>query len=79
MDIKQAKEYFHLGVILYIYVFPDVLNPSSWTICLEDKNHKFHNLETALGKIKSYKSLDTAAGEIRSITGRISSFSITPG
>lgn len=77
MDIKQAKEYFHLGVISKIYVLPDALDSSAWTICLEGTNEQCWILNTALGKIKSYKSLDTAADEIRSITGRISSFSIT--
>mgnify|MGYP003375598741 CR=1 FL=1 len=77
MDIKQAKEYFHLGVISKIHVLPDALDSSAWTICLEGTNDQYWILNTALGKIKSYKSLDTAADEIRSITGRISSFFIT--
>lgn len=76
MDIKTAKEYYHLGVIAKIYAVVDALNPYAWCVVIEGTGGQSWDLKTALGKTKSYKSLDTLVEEIRSITGRISSITM---
>jgi hypothetical protein len=78
MDIKTAKEYYHLGVIAKIYAVVDALNVNAWCVVIEGTAGQSWDLKTALGKIKSYKSFDTLIEEIRSITGRVSSLVIQP-
>ena len=78
MNIKQAKEYYHLGVVSKIYAVVDALDSSAWCLVVEGTGGQSWDLKTALGKTKSYKSLDTLIEEIRSITGRVSSLVIQP-
>lgn len=75
MKVKQAKEYFDLGVITALHVVRD-MEPGRWLLCIEGKEGRSWTLETALGKPKSFASLDTLAGEVEEITGRVSGLTI---
>ena len=56
----------------------DALDSGSWCVVFEGTGGQSWDLKTALGKTKSYRSLDTLIEEVRSVTGRVSSFSIQP-
>lgn len=75
MKLKQAKEYFELGVITSVHAVRDI-EPGRWLLCIEGKEGRSWTLETALGKPKSYASLDTLMGEVEEIAGRVSSLNI---
>jgi hypothetical protein len=71
MDIAKAKEYFELGLITGFYSVRD-LEPGSWVLCIEGSDGRSWDLKTAKGQMKTFRSLDTLAGEIESISGRLS-------
>ncbi len=76
MKIAQAKEYFDLGVITRFYAVRD-LNPSAWLLCIEGREGRSWTLQTSKGESKVFSSLDTLAGEISKITGRVTSVIFT--
>lgn len=76
MKIKQAKEYYELGVLTGFSAVRDI-EPGHWLLCIKGKEGRSWTLKTALGKPKSFSSLDTLAGEIESIGGAISSLSVS--
>jgi len=75
MKIKQAKEYFELGVITGFSAIKDI-EPGGWLLVVEGKDERSWTLQTALGQPKVFSSLDTLVGEIEKIAGAISSLSI---
>lgn len=77
MQIKQAKEYFELGVVVGFYAVRDPLAPSNWMMVIEGKQGNSWTLQTKLGKAKSFSSLDTLMGQIEDIAGRVSSFKVS--
>lgn len=76
MKIKQAKEYFHLGVLTGFDAVRDPLTQGSWCLVISGKNGHSWTLQTALGHDRSFSSLDTLVGQVEDITGRVSSFHI---
>jgi len=77
MQIKQAKEYFELGVVVGFHAVRDPLASSNWLMVIEGKQGNSWTLQTKLGKEKSFSSLDTLMGQIEDIAGRVSSFKVT--
>jgi hypothetical protein len=75
MKIKQAKDYYELGVLTGFHAVKD-LEPGRWLLCVEGKEGRSWTLETALGKPKSFASLDSLVTEVANITGRVSSLTI---
>lgn len=75
MKIKQAKEYYDLGVLTGFAAVRDPMT-TGWMVVIEGKAGKSWTLETALGAVKSFASLDTLVGEVESITGRVSTLHI---
>lgn len=73
MKIKDAREYYELGILRGFYAVRDPLVSGSWLLCIEGENERSWTLQTAKGGVKSFSSLDTLVGEIESITGRVSS------
>lgn len=76
MNIKQAKEYFELGVITRFYVVRD-MTPNRWLICIEGQQGRSWTLSTSKGTPKSFASFDTVIHDLTEIAGRVSSFSVT--
>lgn len=76
MKIKNAKEYYELGVLTGFDAVRDPLASSAWILSISGKDGRSWTLETAKGDVKSFSSLDTLVGEVESITGRVSSFHI---
>lgn len=76
MNIKQAKEYFEIGAITSFHILRDPMG-SGWLLVVETLAGKSSTLQTALNKDKVFSSLDTLHGEIESIAGRVSSFSVS--
>ena len=74
MKIKEVKEYFELGVITGFDAMRDPHVSESWILSISGKEGRSWVLETAKGHIKLFSSLDTLAGEIESITGRLNGF-----
>ena len=72
MQIKQAKEYFDLGVITAFHAVRD-LKPGCWILSIAGRDDRQWTLETARGEVKIFSSLDTLAGEVEKIAGRLSS------
>lgn len=66
MKIKQAKEYYELGVLTAFHAVQDI-EPGKWVLAIEGKEGRSWTLETALGKTKVFSSLDTLAGEVAEI------------
>lgn len=77
MQIRQAKEYFELGVVVGFYAVRDPLEPGNWLMVIEGTQGNSWTLQTKLGKEKSFSSLDTLMGQIEDIAGRVSSFKVT--
>lgn len=77
MNIKQAKDYYELGVLTAFHAVRDPIKPGNWLLVVVGKEERSWTLETALGKPKSYASLDTLAGEIEEICGRLSCLTTT--
>ena len=77
MILKQAKEYFELGIITGFSAVRDPLAVDGWMLVIEGKEGRSWTLQTALKTDKTYASLDTLMGEIESIAGRVSTFSVT--
>ena len=75
MKIKQAKEYYELGVLTGFHAVKDT-EPGRWLLCIEGKEGRSWTLETALGKSKSFASVDTLVDEVAGIAGRVSSLKI---
>jgi hypothetical protein len=76
MKLKQAKEYFDLGVLTGFDAVRDPLRPGSWLLSISGKDGRNWTLQTALGHERSFSSLDTLIGQVEDITGRVSSFHI---
>jgi hypothetical protein len=77
MNISEASKYYELGVLKGFDAIRDPMTTGNWLLVIESTNGKSWTLETALKKPKSFSSLDTAAGEIEKITGRVSSCSFS--
>lgn len=71
MQVRQAIEYFQLGVIASIYAMRDPLDRTKWILGFELSNGDGVELRTARGDVKTFSSLDTLAGEVETITGRL--------
>lgn len=77
MILKQAKEYFELGVVTGFHAVRDPLVQGQWLLVIEGKEGRSWTLQTATKTAKSYASLDTLMGEVENIAGRVSSFAIS--
>lgn len=77
MNIKQAKEYFSLGLIKSFKVVRVPMVESSWMISLDGKMGVV-SLETAVHSVKNYSCVDSALNDIERIAGRVSSLSVLP-
>jgi hypothetical protein len=77
MNVKQAKEYYDLGIISTLHIVRDPMS-TGWLLVVETNQvGKSFTLQTALNKDKVFSSLDTVHGEIEHITGRVSSYQVT--
>jgi hypothetical protein len=77
IKIKQAKEYYELGVLTGFDAVRDPLKPGAWLLVVSGKDGRSWTMNTALNKVKSFASLDTLVDEIESITGRVSSLHVS--
>lgn len=76
MNVKQAKEYYDLGIIASFHIIHDPMS-TGWLLVIETNQvGKSFTLQTALNKDKVFSSLDTLHGEIEHIAGRVSSFHV---
>lgn len=71
MNIKQAREYYDLDILMSFYAVRDPMK-KGWLLVIVGKEERSWTLETAMKKPKSFASLDTLVDEIESITGHIS-------
>jgi hypothetical protein len=76
MNIKQAIEYYELGIITSIHFVRDPMT-TGWLLVAEGKDDRSWTLQTALGKTKSYSTLDSAVIEAERIVKRVSSMSLS--
>lgn len=77
MKIKQAKEYYELGVITGFDAVRDPLKPGNWLLAISGKEGRSWTLQTAHTGDKSFAKMDTLIGEVEDITGRVSSLHIS--
>lgn len=77
MKVKQAKEYYELGVLTGFHAVRDPLAKGQWLLVVVGKDERSWTLQTALGKEKSYAKLDTLVDEIEAISGRVSAFYVS--
>ena len=75
MKVKQAKEYFELGIITGLDAVRDPMG-KGWLLVVVGKEGRSWTLQTAKGESKTFSSLDTLVGEIEAITGRVSSLHV---
>jgi hypothetical protein len=73
MQLKQAKEYFSLGIITGFEISRVAMRGDAWTLIVSGKEGRTWMLETQLGKTREFASLDTAAGVVEDIAGRLTS------
>jgi hypothetical protein len=77
MHIQAAKTFFNLGVIHAFTVVRAPMNDGCWMITGNGKMGLF-TITTALNSDKCYSSMDSVVKDIERITGRVSSFAISP-
>lgn len=77
MKIADAKHYFELDVIKKCYIVRDPLTPGNWLLVIELTNGDSKTLQTALGKDRSFSSLDTIAAQMEGMFGNFSSFTVS--
>jgi hypothetical protein len=77
MRLKQAKEYFDLGVLTGFHAVRDPLSPGCWLMVIEGTQGNSWTLETALGQPKSFSSVDTLIGQIEDIGGQVTGFRVS--
>jgi hypothetical protein len=75
MNIKQAREYFEMGVIAGFEVVRSPMS-ESWLLQVVGRAGKSWILQTALKQDKAFSSLDTLISEIEGITGRVNGFTV---
>ena len=68
MILKQAKEYFELGVITGFSAVRDPLQDRCWMLVIEGKEGRSWTLQTATKIDKSYASLDSLMGEVENLS-----------
>ena len=76
MKIKQAKEYYSLGILTGFDAVRDPLKPGNWMLVVIGEEGRSWTLATATGEVKSFAKLDTLVGEVESIAGHIGSLHI---
>lgn len=74
MKLKEAKEYFALGVITGFRAEPAPME-QGWVLHIRGKDRAWH-LHTALGKMKVYAKVDTLVAEVAEITGQVRGLAI---
>lgn len=68
MDIARAKEYFELGLVTGAWVRAPYMSFDGWTIELEGTfGNASPTIQTSRGKIRDFKTLETAAKVVREI------------
>ena len=75
MNVKQAREYFEMGVIAGFEVVRVPMS-KDWLLSVVGRDGKSWILQTALKQDKAFSSLDTLISEIEGITGRVSGFTV---
>lgn len=71
MDMQKAKDMFGVGAIAEVSVARAPLDAASgWIVAFRFKAGNGDVLETALGRVKVFSSLDTLYGQVEKITGR---------
>ncbi len=68
MQLKQAKEYFEMGVITGFVASKD-MKPGIYLLLINGKQGKYWTMKNALSKVKEYKSLEYVWSEVENITG----------
>ena len=69
MKLAKAKEYFELGVITSMQAV-NLGSAGFWMLVLESKSNSWGNtLETALGEVKVYATLDSLNRDVERIMG----------
>ncbi len=76
MQIKQAKEYFELGIITGFEVVRLAMGGDTWTLIINGKEGRTWMLETQLRETKKFSSLDTLVRQVEDITGRLQALTI---
>lgn len=76
ITIKQAREYYDLGIITNFHLVRDPLHAGGWMIHIEGKSGASWTLQTARGDVRSFATLDAAARVIEETGMRISSLAV---
>lgn len=76
MQVKQAKEYFDLGIITGFEIVRVAMGGDVWSLVISGKESRSWTLQTQLGQVRQFASLDTVVKQIQDITGRVTSLNI---
>lgn len=68
MELKQAKEYFELGIITGFSAIRAPMS-SGWNLLIKGKEGREWLLETQLRKTKDFSSVDTLIRQVEVISG----------
>ena len=77
MQVAQAKDYFHAGVITSFDIVADPLVGTGWLLEMAGPGGKW-TLHTKAGVPRSFASLDTLVGIVQKIAGRVTSLKVVP-
>lgn len=77
MQVAQAKDYFHAGVITSFDVVADPMGCNGWLLEMSGPGGKW-TLHTKSGLPRVFASLDTLVGIVQKIAGRVTSLKIVP-
>lgn len=70
MQIGQLKEYFGLGVIQGFSAQREPMG-NGWVLLVRGTEGRSWHLETKLGKVKVFASLDTLIGQVDQVAGLV--------
>lgn len=75
ITIKQAREYYELGVIVRFHVVRDPLQQGGWLVVVEGKAGSW-TLHTARDELRVFKTLDAAVRAVEETGMRVSSLAV---
>lgn len=83
MELKQAKEYFSMGVLTGFKAVRNPMAEQGWLLTMTGKDGRFWMLDTAKQEPRVFASLDTLVGLVAQIAGKaagghVSAVTITP-
>jgi hypothetical protein len=71
MQIKEAAQLFHEGVVSSLQSVVNPVNQDQWLLQIATKSKRIFTISTVRHDVKSYKTLEAVISDVVRITGRL--------